>query len=223
MTKQMHGFIDSVLKMPQSEDVFRIRENILSALEHGDYDIIKNLQSNILKYGDYFNKLVSGYFKEQSNIMLLKEKYTEYSKLISEKPDITEEDFIYIEEILSNSMDKKIAVRRDENKNMKILLEEREFLGKDQDELPLSTGEQNFLSLCFEFLKAKNSSKKIIVLDDPISSFDSIYKNKVVFAMVKMLENKPRIILTYNIDLLRLLESQYKNSFKLYLGRIMVL
>lgn len=43
----MHGFIDSVLKMPQSEDVFRIRENILSALEHGDYDIIKNLQSDI--------------------------------------------------------------------------------------------------------------------------------------------------------------------------------
>ena len=31
----------------------------------------------------------------------------EYEKLISEKPDITEEDFIYIEEILSNSMDKK--------------------------------------------------------------------------------------------------------------------
>ena len=114
-------------------------------------------------------------------------------------------------------MDKKIAVRRDENKNIKILLEEREFLGKDREELPLSTGEQNFLSLCFEFLKAKNSPQKIVVLDDPISSFDSIYKNKVVFAMVKMLENKPRIILTHNIDLLRLLESQYKNSFRLYL------
>ena len=114
-------------------------------------------------------------------------------------------------------MDKKIAVRRDDNKNIKILLEEKEFLGKDRGELPLSTGEQNFLSLCFEFLKAKNSPQKIIVLDDPISSFDSIYKNKVVFAMVKMLENKPRIILTHNIDLLRLLDSQYKNSFKLYL------
>lgn len=217
LTKQMQGFIDGILKMPQSEDVFKIRENILLSLEYGDYDIIKNLQRDILKYSNYFNAIISGYFKKQSNIVILKEMYMEYSKLISEKPDITEEDFIYIEEILSNSMDKKIAVRRDENKNIKILLEEREFLGKDREEHPLSTGEQNFLSLCFEFLKAKNSPQKIVVLDDPISSFDSIYKNKVVFAMVKMLENKPRIILTHNIDLLRLLESQYKNSFRLYL------
>lgn len=32
-----------------------------------------------------------------------------------------------------------------------------------------------------------------------------------------MLENKPRIVLTHNLDLLRLLESQYKHSFNLYL------
>ncbi len=217
LTKQMQGFIDSVLRLSQSEDVFKIRENILKALEDGDYNIIINLQNDILSYVKYFNKILSKHFKEQEKIVLLEEKYMEYLKIISEKPDITEEDFIYIEEILSNSMDKKIAVRRDENKNIKILLEEKEFLGKDRGELPLSTGEQNFLSLCFEFLKAKNSSQKIIVLDDPISSFDSIYKNKVVFAMVKMLENKPRVILTHNIDLLRLLDSQYKNSFKLYL------
>lgn len=63
--------------------------------------------------------------------------------------------------------------------------------------IPLQTSElKNIVS--------KNSSQKIIVLDDPISSFDSTCKNKVVFAMVKMLENKPRIILTHNIDLLRL-------------------
>lgn len=217
LTKQMQGFIDNVLKLSKTEDAFGIRESILKALENGDYDIVKALQSDITKYIRYFNILIAKHFKEQEKIVELDEKYTEYSKLISEKPDITEEDFIYIEEILSNSMDKKIAVRRDDNKNIKILLEEKEFLGKDRGELPLSTGEQNFLSLCFEFLKAKNSSQKIIVLDDPISSFDSIYKNKVVFAMVKMLENKPRIILTHNIDLLRLLDSQYKNSFKLYL------
>ena len=83
--------------------------------------------------------------------------------------------------------------------------------------MPLSNGEQNFLSLTFEFLKAKNSSLPIVVIDDPISSFDSIYKNKVVYAIVRMLQSKKRIVLTHNIDFIRLLDSQYRNSFNLYI------
>jgi hypothetical protein len=56
-----------------------------------------------------------------------------------------------------------------------------------------------------------------VVIDDPISSFDSIYKNKVVYAIVKMLNHKKRIVLTHNTDMLRLLESQYSYCYKLYL------
>lgn len=85
--------------------------------------------------------------------------------------------------------------------------------GKTRDELPLSTGEQNFLSLTFEFLKAKNSERPIVVIDDPVSSFDSIYKNKVVYAIVKMLHHKKRIVLTHNTDLIRLLDGQYRRCF----------
>ncbi len=81
----------------------------------------------------------------------------------------------------------------------------------------MSTGEQNFLSLTFEFLKAKNSKCPIVVIDDPVSSFDSIYKNKVTYAIVKMLHHKKRIVLTHNTDLIRLLDGQYKRCFKLYL------
>lgn len=114
-------------------------------------------------------------------------------------------------------MSKNLQIIRDDNKNIKIVLENEDFIGVDRDELPLSTGEQNFLSLTFEFLKAKNSDKPIVVLDDPISSFDSIYKNKIVYAMVKILQNKKRIILTHNIDLLRLLDGQFKKCFNLFL------
>ena len=92
-----------------------------------------------------------------------------------------------------------------------------DFLGLSRDELPLSTGEQNFLSLTFEFLKAKNSIAPIVVIDDPVSSFDSIYKNKVVYSIVRILHHKKRIVLTHNIDLIRLLDGQYKHGFKLYL------
>lgn len=55
------------------------------------------------------------------------------------------------------------------------------------------------------------------MIDDPVSSFDSIYKNKVVYAIVKMLHHKKRIVLTHNTDLIRLLDGQYKRCFKLYL------
>lgn len=47
-----------------------------------------------------------------------------------------------------------------------------------------------------------------IELDDPISSFDSVYKNKIAFCIIKFLENKKQIILTHNTDLIRLLEVQ---------------
>lgn len=117
-------------------------------------------------------------------------KNEEYKKMINQKPDITEEDFLYIEQIINSNMNKKLQIIRDDKKNIKIVLEDRDFLGIEREKLPLSTGEQNFLSLTFEFLKAKNSDKPIIILDDPISSFDSIYKNKIAYAIVKILQNK---------------------------------
>lgn len=109
------------------------------------------------------------------------------------------------------------SIERDDSKRLRIFLSNQEFLGIERNELPLSTGEQNFLSLTFEFLKAKNSPCPIIMIDDPVSSFDSIYKNKVVYAIVKMLHHKKRIILTHNTDLIRLLDGQYRHCFKLYL------
>src|SRR5699024_8034876 len=126
-------------------------------------------------------------------------------------------DMLYIEEIISTSMNKKLVLERGQHKNLKITLSNQEFLGKERDQLPLSTGEQNFLSLTFEFLKAKNSACPIVVIDDHISSFDSIYNNKVSYAIVKMLHHKKRIVLTHNTDLLRRLDGQYKKCYKLYL------
>lgn len=99
-------------------------------------------------------------------------------------------------------MHKEINIIRANNRHIKILLGEEEFIEKERLELPLSAGEQNFLSLSFELLKAKNSNKPIIVLDDPISSFDSIYKNKIIYSIVKSLEGKSRIILTHNTDMI---------------------
>lgn len=55
--------------------------------------------------------------------------YHEYYELISTTPDISQEDYLYIQEIVSNSMSKRLSVERDENRRLRIRLSNQEFLG----------------------------------------------------------------------------------------------
>lgn len=199
------------------KDPFNIKNILMATIETGELEGIYKLIEDIQKYRDIFIKKVINELLEILNNSDIKDKNEEYKKLINEKPEINDEDFLYIEKIINNSMLKKIQISRDDKKNIQILIEDKEFLGIDRAELPLSSGEQNFLSLTLEFLKAKNSDKPIVILDDPISSFDSIYKNKIVYAIIKILDKKKRVILTHNVDLLRLLDGQLKKCFNLFL------
>lgn len=217
LNQDLKTLIEKIISLVPETDPFNIKHLLLDAICHGEKTNIDILIAEFKVVKDLFNRLVLNELATVFSCSDLSEKMDEYQSLLLEKPEITEEDMLYIEEIISNSMSKKLLFERDENKNLRITLSNQEFLGKIRDELPLSTGEQNFLSLTFEFLKAKNSACPIVVIDDPISSFDSIYKNKVVYAIVKMLHNKKRIVLTHNTDLLRLLDGQYKKCYKLYL------
>lgn len=217
LDKDIQPLIEKIIALVPATDPFNIKVMLLDAISSGEKTNIDALILDFKNIKGIFERLI---INELSAVFVnsdLPAKMKEYQELIDEKPEITEEDMLYIEEIISNSMNKKLLLERDEKKNLRITLSNNEFLGKPRDELPLSTGEQNFLSLTFEFLKAKNSICPIVVIDDPISSFDSIYKNKVVYAIVKMLHHKKRIILTHNTDLLRLLDSQYKKCYRLYL------
>ena len=209
--------VEKIIANISEKDPFRIKDIMLGAIETGNLSDVLLLKESIKEYKNIFaNKVIKELVQLYKNSDI-KIKNEEYQKLINQKPDITEEDFLYIEQIISNNMSKKLQIIRDDKKNIKIVLENKDFLGINREDLPLSSGEQNFLSLTFEFLKAKNSDKPIIILDDPISSFDSIYKNKISYAIVKILQNKKRVILTHNIDLLRLLDGQFKKCFRLFL------
>jgi ABC-type cobalamin/Fe3+-siderophores transport system ATPase subunit len=217
LSENVKILIEKIIGLIPASDPFQIKTRLIDAISQGDNANIVALLEEIKAYKIFYCQIVLNDLADLFSASELPSKMTEYQTLIAEKPEITEEDMLYIEEIISNSMNKKLTLERDEKKNLRIFLSNQEFLGKQRDELPLSTGEQNFLSLTFEFLKAKNSACPVIVIDDPISSFDSIYKNKVAYAIVKMLHHKKRIVLTHNTDLLRLLESQYKYCYKLYL------
>lgn len=209
--------VEKIIDNISEKDPFRIKDIILGAIETGNLNDVLLLKESIKEYKNIFANKVIKELVQLYKSSDIKIKNEEYQKLITQKPDITEEDFLYIEQIISNNMSKKLQIIRDDKKNIKIVLENKDFLGISREELPLSSGEQNFLSLTFEFLKAKKSENPIIILDDPISSFDSIYKNKIAYAIVKILQNKKRVVLTHNVDLLRLLDGQFKKCFKLFL------
>ena len=209
--------VEKIIANVSEKDTFRIKDIMLGAIETGNLSDVLLLKKSIKEYKNIFANKAIKELVQLYKASDIKIKNEEYQKMINQKPDIMEEDFLYIEQIISNNMSKKLQIIRDDRKNIKIVLENKDFLGINREELPLSSGEQNFLSLTFEFLKAKNSDKPIIILDDPISSFDSIYKNKIAYAIVKILQNKKRIILTHNVDLLRLLDGQFKKCFRLFL------
>lgn len=218
LDKETKKIIESIIPLAKSNDPFDIKNNLLKAIANGDVSVLLKLKKEFDNYKNIFTSTASSKLKTVLLNNDLECKLKEYYKMLETKPEPTDEDIIYIEEIISNSMDKKLSVERDENtKNLKITLDGTDFIGEERGNLPLSTGEQNFLSLSFECLKAKNNNKAIIVLDDPISSFDSIYKNKVIYSIVKILENKQRIIFTHNLDLLRLLDGQFSYCYNFYL------
>lgn len=200
----------------QYNDPLNIQNIFLEAIKTGDKDIIVTLKGKIEMYLQDIGNEISNLVKNNLSNELIS-KYYEYRKLIERQLEISEEDLLYLIEVISDSIGKTIEIEREKNNKIRITLDGNEFLGKERDTLGLSTGQQNFISLSFELLKAKKSDKPYIVLDDPISSFDSIYKNKIAFCIIKFLENKKQIILTHNTELIKLLEFQLRNSFELYM------
>ena len=142
----------------------------------------------------------------------------EYKETIEKPLTLETEDICYIQEVINENIEKKIILERDnKNHEIQIKIDNQLLLETDREELNLSTGEQNFISLSFELLKARNVKEEIVIIDDPISSFDSIYKNKIAFAIIKFLEGKKQIILTHNTEVIKLLEYQQRGCFNLYM------
>lgn len=200
------------------DDPINIKEIFNMSFELGDSskitELIEEIKAIVFQLE---NEIIEKYIK-LVNDFGIKKDYDEYVKMIEKKIELSEEDEMLLEDIIKNCINKEVKLVRDENKNIIFTIENNNIIGKSRQELPLSTGEQNFISLYFELLSAKNSDKEIIIIDDPISSFDSIYKNKIIYSIIKVLALKKKvIILTHNINTIKLMHHQYKNCFNLYL------
>lgn len=209
--------VEALIALDEMADIFHIKATIMQALQSGDFGLVGTLQNEIKRYMKAYGVRVQVLFLTNKNNIKLKELVQEYNQLRGDKIEITDEDLAFIKTIARDYIGKELSIERDNDKNIRIVLDGDELLGTERTRLQLSNGEQNYLSLSFEFLKAKNSDAQIVVIDDPISSFDSIYKSKVVYEIMEVLKEKDIIVLTHNIEVVRLLDSQYKKSFKLYI------
>jgi len=209
--------LDIIIEKIGANDPFNIKQILLDTIKDGDFSRMKILKDDITSFFTVYNQRIINLFSDNLQNTELVSLFIEYEKLIKEKQIFTAEDALFIERFVNDCIDKKIELKRDNDNNLELLLGDKKFLNKNRNELSLSNGEQNFISLAFELLKAKKVENSIIILDDPISSFDSIYKNKIAYSIIKFLNEKKQLILTHNTDLIRLLEHQKPNCYNLFM------
>lgn len=200
-------------------DPFHIKEKVMIFISIGNVEIIQELRNELNLYISYAADKILNTLLECFDGTTMLEDFAAYTQLLDSQPQIDSEELLFIQEVISENIGPEITIVRDEenDNNFKLMLAGQDFIGVDRKNLHLSTGEQNFISLAFELLLARRTEKEFIIMDDPISSFDSVYKNKIAFCIVKFLENKKQIIFTHNTDLIRLLEVQQNGCFNLYL------
>ncbi|WP_232598037.1 AAA family ATPase [Photobacterium carnosum] len=216
MDEQEKKIAEKIIKNLSHPDSFNIKDRVRTAIKQSDKSFIDALIVEFNYYKAVYWQLLKHDFITASTSHSLQENNESYQVLIKSKPIFESEDILFIEQFLNESLEREISLERDVNNNIKLMLGDTDFLNKNRKDLELSNGEQNFLSLAFELLKAKNSTCELIVLDDPISSFDSIYKNKLAYAILSFLGSKKTLILTHNTDLIKLLEHQEKKCLNLY-------
>jgi len=222
LTDPIKKLLEKVVREPSLavNDPFEIRRIVGDFIAGAEPTELIHLKLDLERYvrviGDEMVQALLNCFDGTS----LFSDYDEYNELVKIQPQLDNEELMYIQDVISENIDKDITIQRDDqgnDKNYKLMLGDIQLLGTERKDLHLSTGEQNFISLAFELLLARHSNKEYVVLDDPISSFDSVYKNKIAFCIVKFLEDKKQVVLTHNLDLVRLLEVQLKGCFNLYL------
>lgn len=220
LNKTTKDLLEKVVNEPEiaTSDPFDIKRIVSAFIANGDSTEFLELREELDKYVNAVcNEMVYAILHCFDNTEFFN-NYDEFNNLISMKPEFDSDELLFIKDVINENIGKNVTIERDEEtKNYKLKLGNKDLLNTERTKMELSTGEQNFISLAFELLLARHSQKEYVVLDDPISSFDSIYKNKIAYCIIKFLENKKQIVLTHNTDLIRLLEVQKNNCFNLYI------
>ena len=210
--------IEAIESLQESDDYMMIRKAVESYFDTLDETTIEECRKNIETFGKNIANIILAELEQLVSDTSIMDDIKRLDELQTARPQLTQDDELFIKNVVEESMGKELSVeRKEDDKRITITINNDEFIGKDRNKLALSAGEQNFLSLAFEMLRAKNAPAEIVVLDDPISSFDSIFKYKIVYSILSSLRNKKLMLLTHSIDLVRLMQCQMGECFNLYI------
>lgn len=93
------------------------------------------------------------------------------------------------------------------NKNLIINL--------DRDIDKYSTGEINLLILIINLYQFNFSDQEVLVLDDPLSSYDLVNQYRIIYELMNTASlNKKILLLTHNIEAISMLTAQYEKKFQ---------
>lgn len=209
------NILNNIINKISDTDPFDIKNILIQSIALGNDSLLVVLINNLKEYKSIYVRKSNNFIFTSIDSTFI-EKYDEYKQMLNSELNFTSEDLLFIEELIEKNINKNISLMRENNK-ITIKINDDYLLGTERKDLKLSSGEQNFISLAFELLKAKNMPNEFIVIDDPISSFDSIFKNKLVFSIIKILSDKKTILLSHNMDLIRLITYQTNKWFELFL------
>lgn len=201
-------------------------DNVINSFEKMNVKVTKSEVENLVEItnilsedelGDYI--LCSGSKEELKNI---NERTTELEmlekklkKLEKEKEDSYKSLFEIKEQIIK---DMKERYNIDEN-NVNFDNNKKEVAIKlDRKVVEYSTGEINLLKFLFKIYEFLGSNKEYMILDDPVSSLDTINHYKIVYEIVSCAnkKNKKVVAFTHSVEMLNAINSQNDYLFDFY-------
>ncbi len=127
-----------------------------------------------------------------------KEEY--YNNIIKDKK--------YIEEIFKQEFDASKVLFDNKNKQIDITLK--------RPISTYSTGEKNLMVFIAKILEFKSNDKSIIIIDDPLSSYDLINQYKIIYELLLLINStnnlKNFLVFTHNIDTINIANSQMSSK-----------
>lgn len=203
LSTNLFGKFSYVTSKNKNEQVQALNELIEVTKELNVETLISICISNC-NYEEYKNII-----SDSSRLLEIEKKITTievqrdtFYKAMSENKNFVKEQFEQIYKGAKITFD-------DNNKEIKIDL--------PRDFNTYSTGELNELCLVIKLLSYKGSSKQLLIIDDPLSSYDFVNQYRIIFRIVEATKNDKKIIVfTHNIETINIINTQYSNKFKYY-------
>lgn len=207
-----------------------------SDLFYEDYD---SKISNIIKMKnviDFINKNYSksalyyigiGYIRfgfDASELMKLKNNHFKYKNLVDKNIkffDLLKENKDAIIDILSDALN----VKDDDIKILDNLIK----VSLDYELEKHSTGEVNYATFIIMLLEFIYSDKQFLIIDDPLSSYDTRNQYKIIKSLFDVNKNKKVLVFTHSMDTLNIMKSigigsKYfyidKKNYKLHIDKL---